>query len=177
MCPDVILSTLLHCSTSSSLISIIHVYTMCTPWGILVSWCHFNLVSLSRLFLILLDPKSFQTALDFSRPMSMWLPGHMPISYLSSRCRLIITTTIFICPNPNPRVSPIANRTMTFISYLVVGDLQENSTRSPHFIATLKYNFLVIYATTMKYCAFCPKGLMSYSCLLHSDYARLCILP
>ena len=39
-----------------------------------------NLNSYSRLFPILLDPKSFQTALD----SITWLPGHMPISYLSS---------------------------------------------------------------------------------------------
>ena len=49
----------------TSLISIIHMCTMCTPWGTYVPWCH----SISRLFLILLDPKSFQTALDFFRPM------------------------------------------------------------------------------------------------------------
>jgi len=35
--------------------------------------------SLSRLLLILLDPKSFQTALD----SVTWLPGHVPISYIS----------------------------------------------------------------------------------------------
>ena len=70
--------------------------------------------SISRLFPILLDPKSFQTALNSSRPMSIWLPGHMPISYLSSHCRLIITTTMsLLCPNPNPRVSSIANHTIT----------------------------------------------------------------
>ena len=38
----------------------------------------------------------------------------MLISYLSlSIVDLIITTTLFICPNPNPRVSPIANHTIT----------------------------------------------------------------
>ena len=30
-----------------------------------------------------------------------------------------------------------------------------------------------VVATTVRYCASCPKGLMSYSCLLHSDYMRL----
>ena len=50
--------------TSYSLISVIHVCTMCTPWGTHVSWHH----SISKLFLILLDPKSFQTILDSSRP-------------------------------------------------------------------------------------------------------------
>jgi len=50
----------------TSLISIIYACTMCTPWGTHVPWCH----SISRLFPILLDPKSFQTALDSSRPMT-----------------------------------------------------------------------------------------------------------
>ena len=49
----------------TSLISVIHACTMCTPWETHVSWCH----SISRLFLILLDPKSFQTTLNSSRPM------------------------------------------------------------------------------------------------------------
>ena len=43
-----------------------------------------NLNSISRLFLILLDPKSFQTALD----SITWLPGHM-LSYPFVRYRLI----------------------------------------------------------------------------------------
>ena len=45
-----------------------------------------NSNSISRLFPILLDPKSFQTALD----SITWLPGHVPISYPFVRCRLII---------------------------------------------------------------------------------------
>jgi len=57
--------------------------------------------SLSRLFPILLDPKFFQTALDFVT----WLPGHV----LSIRCRLIkyyliyvrLTLTLAkVCPHP-----------------------------------------------------------------------------
>ena len=50
-----------------------------------------------RLFPILLDPKSFQTTLAFVT----WLPGHV----LSIRCRLIIITTIYTCPNSNPSPS------------------------------------------------------------------------
>jgi len=42
-----------------------HVYTMRNY----VSWCH----SFSRLFLILLDPKFFQTTLDYSRPYNIML--------------------------------------------------------------------------------------------------------
>jgi len=53
-----------------------HVYTMRNPCPLT------SLLTLtpSRLFPILLDPKSFQTALD----SITWLPGHVSISYLSS---------------------------------------------------------------------------------------------
>ena len=53
-----------------------HVYTMrnsCSLTSLLT-------LTPSRLFLILLDPESFQTTLD----SITWLPGHVPISYLSS---------------------------------------------------------------------------------------------
>ena len=50
-----------------------HVYTMRNPCPLTSSP---NPNSISRLFLILLDPKSFQTALD----SITWLPGHVPIS-------------------------------------------------------------------------------------------------
>ena len=58
-----------------------HVYTMrnCCPLTSSLT------LTPSRLFLILLDPKSFQTVLD----SITWLPGHMPISYLFVHCRLI----------------------------------------------------------------------------------------
>ena len=46
--------------------------------------------SYSRLFLILLDPKSFQTVLD----SITWLPGHVPIFYPFVHCRLIITKVL-----------------------------------------------------------------------------------
>jgi len=48
---------------SYSLISIIHACTMCTPWGIHIPWCH----SIFRHFPILLDSRSFQTALNYSQ--------------------------------------------------------------------------------------------------------------
>jgi len=59
-----------------------HVYTMRNPCPLT------SLLTLtpSRLFLILPDPKSFQTSLD----SITWLPGHMPISCPFVRCRLII---------------------------------------------------------------------------------------
>ena len=50
-----------------------HVYTMRNPCPLMSSP---NPNSISRLFPILLDPKSFQTALDFIT----WLPGYVPIS-------------------------------------------------------------------------------------------------
>ena len=53
-----------------------HVYTMRNPCPLTSSP---NPNSISKLFLILLDPKSFQTALD----SIIWLPDHMPISYIS----------------------------------------------------------------------------------------------
>ena len=80
-----------------------HVFFLRPPCFLHMPWCHtFNLrctcahhmytirnpcpltslltLTPSRLFPILLDPKSFQTALD----SITWLPGHVPISYLSS---------------------------------------------------------------------------------------------
>jgi len=53
-----------------------HVYTMRNPCPL----TSFLILTPSRLFPILLDPKSFQTALD----SITWLPGHVPISYLFS---------------------------------------------------------------------------------------------
>ena len=98
-----------------------HVFFLRPPYFLHVPWCHtFNLrytyahhvytmrnpcpltssltLTPSRLFPILLDPKSFQTILA----SVTWLPGHVPISYLLSlfRCRLII-----IILNPNPSLS------------------------------------------------------------------------
>jgi len=73
MCPDVIL-----------LISAVHVYTMRNHCLLTSS---LTLTS-SRLFPILLDPKSFQTILA----SVTWLPGHV----LSIYCRLIIILTIFV---------------------------------------------------------------------------------
>jgi len=70
------------------LISAVHVHTMCTPWGTHVPWHHLLTLTPSRLFPILLDPKSFQTALDYST----WLPGHV----LLFRCRLIIYYLIYV---------------------------------------------------------------------------------
>ena len=64
MCPDVILSTLLHCPMSLLLISE-YMHTPCVhheePLSLDITP---NPNFYSRLFLILLDPKSFQTALD-----------------------------------------------------------------------------------------------------------------
>ena len=63
-----------------------HVYTMRNSCPLTSSP---NPNSISRLFPILLDPKSFQTALDYST----WLPGHMPISF---HCRLIKYYLIYV---------------------------------------------------------------------------------
>ena len=62
-----------------------HMYTMRNPCPLTSSP---NPNSLSRLFPILLDPKSFQTTLDYST----WLPGHV----LFLRCRLIILLSIYV---------------------------------------------------------------------------------
>ena len=67
----------LHCTCAH------HMYTMRNPCPLMSSLT----LAPSRLFPILLDPKSFQTALD----SITWLPGHVPISI---RCRLII----YYCP-------------------------------------------------------------------------------
>ena len=58
-----------------------HVYIMRNPCPLTSS----NPNSISRLFPILLDSKSFQTTLD----SVTWLPGHVPISYPFVCCRLI----------------------------------------------------------------------------------------
>ena len=56
----------LHCTCAH------HVYTMRNPCPLTSSLT----LTPSRLFPILLDPKFFQTVLDYST----WLPGHVPIS-------------------------------------------------------------------------------------------------
>jgi len=58
-----------------------HVYTIRNPCSLML----FLTLTPSRLFPILLDPKSFQTALD----SVIWLPGHVSISYPFVCCRLI----------------------------------------------------------------------------------------
>jgi len=98
----VYLMSIHHASTSCP-ITHPHVFSLRLPCFLYVPWRHtFNLRctcahheepmsldiipnpnSLSRLFPILLDSKSFQTALD----SITWLPGHV----LSIHCRLIIT--------------------------------------------------------------------------------------
>ena len=103
----VYLMSIYHTSTSYP-ITHLHVFFLRPPCFLHVLWCHtFNLryiyahhvytmrnpcpltsfltLTPSRLFLILLDPKFFQTALD----SVTWLPGHMPISYPFVHCRLI----------------------------------------------------------------------------------------
>ena len=92
MCPDVIL-----------LISVDYTYTMYTPWETYIPWCY----PISRLFLILLDPKSFQTTLDSSRPMtSCHVTSQSCALSLSHRRLIIILLLYLICSNPNPKVWP-----------------------------------------------------------------------
>ena len=90
-------------SAKLSILLIYYMFFLRPPYFLYVPWCHTlnlcctcayyvytmrNLCSLtslltltpSRLFPILLDLKSFQTALD----SVTWLPGHVSISYLSS---------------------------------------------------------------------------------------------
>ena len=71
-----------------------YVCTMRNPCPLMLSS---NPISNSRLFLILLDPKSFQTTLD----SITWLPGHV----LSIHCRLIIILSYLCLANPNPSQS------------------------------------------------------------------------
>ena len=66
-----------------------YVYTMRNPCSLMSSP---NPSSISRLFLILLDSKSFQTALD----SITWLPGHVPISWPYVHCKLIIIILIYV---------------------------------------------------------------------------------
>jgi len=98
----VYLMSIYHASTSCP-ITHPHVFSLRPPCFLHVSWCHiFNLhyicahhmytmrnlcllmslltLTPSKLFPILLDPKSFQTTLD----SVTWLPGYMPIFYISS---------------------------------------------------------------------------------------------
>ena len=94
----------IHHATTSCSITPPHVFSIRLPCFLHVPWCHtFNLCytcthymyimrnpcpltsspnpnSISRLFPILLDSKSFQTVLA----SVIWLPGHVPIFYLSS---------------------------------------------------------------------------------------------
>ena len=65
-----------------------HVYTIRNPCPLTSSLT----LTPSRLFLILLDSKSFQTILA----SVTWLPGHMPIFYPFVRYRLIIIILIYV---------------------------------------------------------------------------------
>jgi len=58
--------------------------------------------SFSRLLLILLDPKSFQTALDFHHMTSRSRAYHLSLFH----CRLII---IILNPNPSPSLSTLSS--------------------------------------------------------------------
>ena len=112
--PCFYLMSIYHASTSCPLTHP-HVFSIRPPCFLHVPWHHtFNLrcicthhvytmknlclltslltLTPSRLFLILLDPKSFQTTLD----SFIWLPGHVPISCPFVHCRLIIN----YCPIP-----------------------------------------------------------------------------
>ena len=80
MCPDIIL-----------LISVDHTCTMCTPWGTHIPWCY----PISRLFLILLDPKFFQTTLDSSRPMTSCHVTSQSCALSLSHHRLIIILLLY----------------------------------------------------------------------------------
>ena len=116
----IIICSYVHASSSCS-ITHPHAFSLRPPYFLHVLWHHtFNLrctcthhvytmrnhspltssltLTPSRLFPILLDPKSFQTILA----SITWLPGHM----LSICCRLIITTVLFLSTNPNPKVCP-----------------------------------------------------------------------
>ena len=65
-----------------------HVYIMRNPCPLTSSLT----LTPSKLFLILLDPKSFQTILA----SVTWLPGHVPISYPFVCCKLIIIILIYV---------------------------------------------------------------------------------
>ena len=74
------------------LISVIHVCTICILWGTYVPWYH----SISRLFPILLDSKSFQTTLDSSRPMTSCHVTSQLCALSFSHYRLIIILYIYV---------------------------------------------------------------------------------
>ena len=87
------------------------------------------------------------------------------------------------------------------LEYIVVATTRQNSTCSLLTLAKLSVGYLVVWITRELdkepllycypiyisykwsmlqqciYCALCPKGLISISCLLFSDCARLYILP
>jgi len=159
-----------------------HVFSLRPPCFLHVPWCHIfnlhytcthhmyhmrNLCPLTssltltpfRLFLILLDPKFFQTILA----SVTWLPGHMPIFYPFVRYRLIIIILIYV------RLTLTLAKVCPHTCLIIQGALTV--------LLLYLYKLYVVHATTMFCFYFCPKGLMSILCLLYSDCVRLYILP
>ena len=107
--------------------------------------------SSSRLLLILLDPKSFQTALDYITR----LPGHV----LSIRCRLIITILIYVwliltlakvCPHPCAITSLLSRLQQDVLSTTLLSIANLLLLRSNSGLLDLSPYL------TCSYCSYCP---------------------
>ena len=105
---------------SSYSLLIFHAFFSRPACHIHVPWCH-TLQSLLTMYvpcidhekpislnvILSLDSKSFQTALDFSRPMTSCHVTSQSCALSLSCYRLIIILLLYlICPNPNPKVYP-----------------------------------------------------------------------
>ena len=104
--PCVFLKATMPCPCALTLYSLISV-TMHIPCIHHEKPLFLDVTSNLRLFLILLDPKSFQTALDYSRPIISYHMTSQSCAFSLSCHRLIIILLQYlICPNPNPKVCP-----------------------------------------------------------------------
>ena len=97
--------------TSYSLISV----TMYAPYVYHEESMFLNVTSNPRLFLILLEPKFFQTALDYSRLMTSCHVTGKSHALSLSHCRLIIIILQYLNPNPNSLSTPLFYNTLLFI--------------------------------------------------------------
>jgi len=150
----------IHHATTSCPITHPHVFSIRPPCFLHVSWCHiFNLrytcahhVYTMRnscpltLFLTLAPSRLFPILLDRSRLYHMTSRSHAYLLYLFSCCRLIIITTIYTCPNPNPS-SSLSILSSYNISRISSRDYKKTQQRVLDTLLFYLYNRYIVYAS------------------------------
>ena len=87
-----------------------------------------------------------------------------------------ILKSIHCCGNHLSQRQMISQGVKLLVGLSSSGDYKRTQQGALATLLPYIYVYTIVCATTMFYYVSCPKGLMSISCLLHSDCARLCIL-